>query len=108
MWKRALRFIATYLSVSVLACAALLVDTWPLYPRSILEWALLLVIALPVTVLGDWLSDQALSSAFSLPRRNRTKGPERSWLRIAYQVALYILFAICTVAVFYWLLTPTA
>jgi hypothetical protein len=101
-----LRYIAVYLIVSLLAALALLVDTWPHYPRSLRSWALLLVIALPVTVLGDWLSDSALSNSLSLAIETRTRGARVSWLRIGYYLALYVLFAICAVAALYWLESP--
>ena len=98
-----LPYLSVYLIVSVLAVAALLIDTWPLYPRSPLEWGLLLVITLPVTVIGDWLSDRALSSSLTA-----TGGRKRrlAWLRIGYCVALYVLFAICAVVILYWLEFP--
>jgi len=102
-----LRYIAAYLIVCLLAAAALLVDTWPHYPRSLRAWALLLVIALPVTVLGDWLTDSALSGSFSLASEARTRGSRIAWLRIGYYLALYVLFAICAVAALYWLQSPT-
>jgi hypothetical protein len=101
-----LRFIAVYLLVSLLAAAALLVDTWPHYSRSWADWVLLLVIAFPVTVLGDWLTDRALSTSLSLAVEARTKGSRLSWARIGYYLALYVLFAICVVAVLYWLQSP--
>lgn len=101
------RYIAVYLIVSLLAALALLVDTWPHYPRSLRPWALLLLIALPVTVLGDWLSDSALSHSLSLAIEARTKGSRISWLRVGYYLALYVLFAICAVAALYWLESPT-
>ncbi|MGH8298071.1 MAG: hypothetical protein ACRES6_02160 [Steroidobacteraceae bacterium] len=104
--SRILRFISIYLVVSLLAAVALLVDTWPQYPRALIQWLLLLVIAFPVTILGDWLSDQALSSSLSLVIEARTKGSQISWLRIGYYLALYVLFAICAVAVLYWLQSP--
>lgn len=105
--KGLLGFVCMYLIIAVLAAAALLIDTWPLYPRSPLEWGLLALIALPVSVLGDWLSDRALSSPLSLaPARARKK--RLWWLRIAYCVALYVLFAICAVVILYWLEFPAA
>jgi hypothetical protein len=106
--RQVLSFAAMYLIVSVLAVVALLVDTWPLYPRSILDWGLLLVIVLPVTVLGDWLSDRVLSSSLPFASGTRTRKAPRSWLRIGYQLALYVLFAICAVAILYWLEAPAA
>jgi hypothetical protein len=68
---------------------------------------LLLVIALPVTVLGDWLSEPALSRSLSLAIEARTGGSRISWLRVGYYLALYVLFAICAVAALYWLESPT-
>jgi hypothetical protein len=101
--KRVLKFTVIYLVFSLFAAMALLIDSWPRHPRSILQWILLFVIALPVTALGEWLSDSVLRSPPSLAVEARTRGSQFSWLRIAYLVALYILFAICVVAIFYWL-----
>lgn len=106
MLSRILRFISIYLIVSVLAAVALLVDTWPIYPRSLLRWILLLIIAVPVSVLGEWLSDGALSCSLSLAVEARTRGSQFSWLRIGYYLALYALYAICAVAILYWLQSP--
>jgi hypothetical protein len=101
------RFIWVYLTVSLLAALELLVDIWPQYAHSLLPWALLLVIALPVTILGDWLSNRALSTSLSLAIEARARGSRISWLRIGYCLALYVLFAICAVAILYWLQSPT-
>jgi hypothetical protein len=106
MLNRVLRFIPIYLIVSVCAALALLADTWPRYPRSLLQWLILLIIALPVTALGDWLSDHALSSSLSLAVEARTRGAQFSWLRIVYYVALYVLFAICAVGILHWFQSP--
>ncbi len=105
--KGVLRFVSMYLIISVLAVAALLIDTWPLYPRSMLEWGLLLLITLPVTVMGDWLSDNALSSSLSRTAAGAKKA-RLSWVRIGYSAALYVLFAICAVVILYWLEFPAA
>jgi hypothetical protein len=68
----------------------------------------LLIIALPMTVLGEWLSDRALHSSLSLAVDARTRRSQFSWLRIGYILALYLLFAMCAVAIFYWLQSPAA
>jgi len=103
IFKRLLHFSSIYALISALAAGALLIDTWPSYPRSFLQWGLLLLIGLPVTVLGDWLSDRALSNSLARAIEGRTKDSQLSWLRIGYYLALYMLFAICAVAVLYWL-----
>jgi hypothetical protein len=101
--KLLIRFVLTYLLVAAFAAAALLVDTWPRYPRSVFAWILLLVIALPVTFFGDWLTDQALSTPMSILIDGRPRGVRLTWLRILYYLACYVLFGICTVTVLYWL-----
>ena len=105
---RILKFAAIYLIVSVFSAVALLIDTWPLYPRSVVQWLVLLIIALPVTVLGEWLSDGALHSSLSLAVDARTRRSQISWLRTGYVLALYLLFAMCAVAIFYWVQSPAA
>jgi hypothetical protein len=103
MWRRLPPFIPVYLIVCTLAAFALLVDTWPRVPRSWLTWGLLPVVALPVTVLGDWLSDNALSTSLSLATAHRARRSRLAWVRFGYCLAMYILFAVCTVFVLHWL-----
>ena len=107
MLRPLLRYLATYLIVAAFAAAALLVDTWPRYPRSILEWLLLLAIAVPVTVFGDWLTDRALSTPVSVAIDARKRAAQLSWARILYYLACYVLFGICAVLILYWLQAPT-
>jgi hypothetical protein len=97
-----LRFLGIYFVISVFAAIALLVDSWPHRPASPLEWVLLFVIALPVTALADWLSEGLLTNALTATIEWRTRLLKYSWLRIFYLLAMYVLFAICTVAIFYW------
>lgn len=108
MLSRILRFISIYFIVSVFAAAVLLANTWPLYPHSLFQWILLLIIAVPVTVLGEWLSDCALSNSLSLAIEARTRGSRLSWLRIGYYLALYVIFGICAVAILYWIQSPAS
>jgi len=58
--KKLLRFSAIYLVVSALAAGALLVDTCPVHPRTGRQWALLLAVALPVTLLGERFGEGSL------------------------------------------------
>lgn len=106
MLRQRVHFILMYVLVATFAAIALLIDTWPRYPRSWLEWGLLLVIAFPVAVLGDWLTDRALSYPVSLALEARKRSKRFPWGPLGYSLALYVLFAICTVAVLYWLEFP--
>jgi hypothetical protein len=104
--KPILRFICIYSAVSLIAAIGLLVDTWPRYPTSPIEWGLLLVIALPVTVLGEWLVDGTRKNSLSRAIENKTRAARFAWLRIGYHLALYVLFAVCAIGLFYWLQAP--
>lgn len=100
---RAREALCAYLGVALFSALALCIDSWPHLSRRPLDWGLLLLIALPVSVLGDWLTDGALSRV--LDRKSRGKGG-LSLMRIGQHLALYVLFAIASVAVFYWLRAP--
>jgi hypothetical protein len=97
-----LRFNRVYLIVSLFAAAALLVDTWPQHPKSLLHWALLLLIALPVIVLGEWLTDGLVNNPLSEIIERGTRRSSFSWARIAYYLAIYVLFGIAAVTLFHW------
>ena len=103
MWKRVLRFFATYVVVCAFAVTALFVDTWPARVRSWREWALLLIVTLPVTELGDWLTDRALSRTLWFGLDVKVSGVKPSWSRIGFCVALCVFFAVCAVGLTYWL-----
>jgi hypothetical protein len=47
-----------YLVVSAFAAVELLITTWPAYPHSGLQWAILLIIAGPVSAVGEWVADK--------------------------------------------------
>jgi len=101
--KKIFRFAVIYLILSALAALGVLIDTWPRYPHSVIQWSILLIIALPLSVLGEWLADRTLRSRMSHAVENRTKGAELSWLRVGYLLALTIVFTVCAVLIFHWL-----
>ncbi|HEY4211781.1 MAG TPA: hypothetical protein VGM84_09895 [Steroidobacteraceae bacterium] len=103
MWKRLLRFFATYVVVCAFAVTALFVDTWPSRVRSWREWALLLIVTLPVTELGDWLTDRALSRTLWFGLDVKVTGLKPAWSRIGFSVALCVFFAVCAVGLTYCL-----
>lgn len=100
--RQLFRFAGVYLAVSTFAGIALLADTWPLYPRSSVEWILLFVIALPVTVLGEWLAEGLTSNPLSAKVERSRRRVGFSWARVGYYLATYVLFGLCAAAIFYW------
>jgi hypothetical protein len=101
--RRPFRFASVYLAVLVFATTMVLVDTWPDPPDTIIEWFLLLVMIVPVTLVGEWLSEGVLGSSLASALGGRSRLPKLRWSRIAYYVVMCMLFATTTVLIFEWL-----
>jgi hypothetical protein len=104
--KQIVRFLWIYFLVSIFATTALLIDTWPHHPTSILEWVLLFAIALPVTLLGEWLGDGLMDNPLTVRIEHKTRNSKSSGARVAYFVAMLVLLAIGAVALLYWTQSP--
>ena len=102
MLKSLLRFVIGYLTVSACAGIALLADTWPYHPTSLLAWSFLFVVAVPVTVIGEWLAEGVLNNPVSAIVERRTRQTTFSWTRVVYYLAVYVLLGICAVTLYYW------
>ena len=102
MLKSLLRYVMVYLIVSVCASIALLADTWPHHPTSLLAWSILFVVAIPVTVVGEWLAEGVLNNPVSAAVERRTRQTAFSWTRVVYYLAVYVLLGICALTVYYW------
>jgi hypothetical protein len=83
-----------------------LIPKRPHHPTSILEWVLLFSIALPVTLLGEWLGDGLMDNPLTVRIERKTRSSKLSGARIAYFVAMLVLLAICAVALLYWTQSP--
>lgn len=101
--RRPFRFASVYLSVLAFAGTMVLVDTWPEPPDTIIEWLLLFVMIVPVTLVGEWLTEGVLGSSLVSALGGRGRLPKVRWSRIAYYVAMCMLFATTTVSIFEWL-----
>jgi hypothetical protein len=99
--RRTFRFASVYLSVLAFATTMVLVDTWPEPPGTLIEWLLLLVMIVPVTLIGEWLSEGVLGSSLASAMGGRL--PKLRWSRIAYYLTMCLLFATATVSIFEWI-----
>ena len=88
---RLLRLLLMYLLVAFVAAGLLLLDLWPWHPSSWRAWLLFVVLALPVTLLVEWLGETVLNNPLSRSVDRGTASRSFSWLRIGYLVALAIL-----------------
>jgi hypothetical protein len=94
---RLLRWIAIYLALTGIAVTALLLELWPYRPSSLAGWALLLLAALPVMLLGELVGTKLLQNPVSDAVQRGTQRSKFSWIRIGYLVFLFIL-VISTIA----------
>ena len=98
--RRPVRFTSVYLSVLVFATTMVLVDTWPEPPDTLIEWFLLFVMIIPVTLVGEWVSEGVLGSSLASALGRRGRLPKLRWSRIAYYLTMCVLFATITVLIF--------
>ena len=88
---RPLRFLLGYLVVALVAAGLLLLNLWPWHPSSWRTWLLFVVLALPITIVVEWLGETVLNKLLSKSVDRATASRSFSWLRIAYLVALVLL-----------------
>ena len=88
---RLLRISLKYLVIALAAAGLLLLNLWPWHPSSWRAWLLFVVLALPVTILVEWLAETVLNNPLSKSVDCATASRSFSWLRIGYLVALAIL-----------------
>lgn len=94
-----LRFVCTYVAVSVLLGMLLLSEVFPYRPGSIAGWVILFVLAAPVTVAAEWVGGWMHSNPIAVKVERSTQATSFSWKRIGYFLAvsavyLTVLFAL--------------
>ena len=95
---RALRNLLTSPLVGLVAAGILLVDVWPWHPHSWHTWFLFVILALPISIAGEWVGEKILTNSLSRSVDQATAKRSFSWLRVAYLFALAAL-ALGTLAV---------
>jgi len=88
---RPFRILLGYLIVATIAAALLLVDLWPWHPTSWRVWLLLVAIALPVLIVGEWFGEALFNNPLSHSVGRATASRSFSWLRIGYLLGLALL-----------------
>jgi hypothetical protein len=87
---RALRILVISLLVAPIAAGILLVDVWPWHPRSWHAWLLLVILALPILIAGEWVGEKMLTNPLSRSVDRATAKRSFSWVRVVYLLALTI------------------
>ena len=93
-----------WLFLSIAAAALVLLWSWPWRPHSALGWGVVLLGALPLTVLGEYLAERLiLESPLGTRLDALGAGAKASALRITYVLICVIVVGILGMYSFAWL-----
>lgn len=98
--RKLLPLVAVWLGLSVLMAGWFLLSSWPAHPRSPLGWTILVVGALPLALLGEYLGDRLI-----FPNRLDRVGSGfgASTVRITYALVCILALAAILVVALYWI-----
>jgi hypothetical protein len=97
---RWLRVLGIYALLSGLLAGLMLLQAFPARPETPLDWILLFVLALPLTLAGEWAGDKLLNNKFGRYIDAKTKEQRISFVRIIFALGVYV-GAIAAVIVLY-------
>ncbi len=94
--KALLRIAVVYVAISIALGALALLQSFPARPTTWVGWLLLFALALPVTLIGEFVGDALFRNPVSRAVERNTQGQAFSWLRVVMGLAL-MLFVFATV-----------
>lgn len=86
-----MKFIALYLICSLIGAGALIIYSFPMYPKTLAGWVSLLVLGLPIILMGEGIGGLITSNRISRSIEPETTDKKFSIKRMVY---LFISFAI--------------
>jgi hypothetical protein len=94
--KSAVKFVLACMLLSCLLGGLTLIQSFPVRPTSWLGWLLLFMLAIPITLAGEFLGDVIFRNPASQAAGRRTRHLQFSWLRVlvALVVTLVALGAV--------------
>ena len=93
--KRFFKIAGIYLLLSAFAAVGVLIGAFPKYPTTLNGWVLLLLLALPLTIVGELIGEVIWRNRIARAVEENTAGQSLSGLRIFYAlVAMLLLFGL--------------
>ncbi len=86
--KRVFQFLAAYVLASLVLGAVLVLQSYPSAPQSVVQWGVLFVLAIPLTLLGEAIGELLFRNSLTRAVDKATERKTFSWLRIGYMLVL--------------------
>jgi hypothetical protein len=100
MTASVLKFIGIYLALALAAGVMALLQLWPWQPKTAIGWGALLILALPVTVAGEWIGQRIFNKRVSDSLGASAEPGSIAWMRVAYGVAVVVVIAAAVGAIY--------
>ena len=97
--RRMFSFLAIYLAASAVAASGWLLASFPNYPHAMSAWLWMLLLALPVQCLFEYLFGHIWNNKLSRAIESRTAEKPFSWVRIGYGVLCLSLLSGVLIAI---------
>jgi len=101
--ERVLTFVALYLGLSTVLALVLLAGVFPHHPKTVAGWVLLFALALPLTLLGEFVGEFFWRNRIAQAIAARSSGGSLSVLRLGYAFAVMLFFFALAFGVHSWL-----
>jgi len=101
--ERLLTFVVLYLVLSTIAVVVLLAGAFPYHPKTLTGWALLFALALPLTLIGEFVGEFFWRNRIAGAMVARSSGNSLSLLRMSYAFVVMLLFFVVAFGIHYWL-----
>jgi len=100
--ERVLTFVVLYLGLSTVLALVLLAGVFPHHPKTVVGWALLFALALPITLLGEFVGEFFWRNRIAQAIAARSSGVSLSVLRLGYAFAVMLFFFALAFGVHSW------
>ena len=101
--ERFLTFVSLYVTLSIVLSLVLLAGIFPHHPKTVVGWALLFTLALPLTVVGEFIGEFVWRNRIARAIVSRSSASSLSLLRLGYAFAVMLFFFALAVGVHRWL-----
>ena len=101
--ERLLTFVLLYLILSTVLALVLLAGVFPHHPKTAVGWVFLFALALPLTIIGEFVGEFFWRNRIAQALVARSSGSSLSLLRLGYAFVVMLFFFALAFGVHSWL-----